>query len=186
MYVFFCRGHSHECSTSHIIFIEYICRLLWYIHMQVGDNKKFTSVKESTNCPYYNEVPCIVTHYIIYINEYYNEVSSIVTHCQWNTFLVIQALNDQFRTSKSQIKHNILLLQSYQVHQMTWNYLIILNISQYLQIYLNVFKYIWISSNVSEYLQIYLNISKLSVFCVWLPHGARDALWQDHLLYGET
>jgi hypothetical protein len=23
---------------------------------QVGDTKKFTSVKESTNCPYYNEV----------------------------------------------------------------------------------------------------------------------------------
>ena len=22
----------------------------------VGDNKKYTSVKESTNCPYYNEV----------------------------------------------------------------------------------------------------------------------------------
>lgn len=24
--------------------------------VQVGDQKKFTSVKESTNCPYYNEV----------------------------------------------------------------------------------------------------------------------------------
>lgn len=25
--------------------------------IQVGDQKKYTSVKESTNCPYYNEVP---------------------------------------------------------------------------------------------------------------------------------
>lgn len=24
--------------------------------VQVGDQKKYTSVKESTNCPYYNEV----------------------------------------------------------------------------------------------------------------------------------
>jgi hypothetical protein len=24
--------------------------------LQVGDQKKYTSVKESTNCPYYNEV----------------------------------------------------------------------------------------------------------------------------------
>lgn len=24
--------------------------------IQVGDQKKYTSVKESTNCPYYNEV----------------------------------------------------------------------------------------------------------------------------------
>lgn len=26
------------------------------VSVQVGDCKKFTSVKESTNCPYYNEV----------------------------------------------------------------------------------------------------------------------------------
>lgn len=26
--------------------------------IQVGDQKKYTSVKESTNCPYYNEVSC--------------------------------------------------------------------------------------------------------------------------------
>lgn len=26
------------------------------VAIQVGDQKKFTSVKESTNCPYYNEV----------------------------------------------------------------------------------------------------------------------------------
>ena len=28
--------------------------------VQVGDVKKYTSVKESTNCPYYNEVTIIV------------------------------------------------------------------------------------------------------------------------------
>ena len=31
--------------------------------VQVGDQKKYTSVKESTNCPYYNEVSdclCVV------------------------------------------------------------------------------------------------------------------------------
>lgn len=27
--------------------------------IQVGDQKKYTSVKESTNCPYYNEVTTI-------------------------------------------------------------------------------------------------------------------------------
>ena len=43
--------------------------------MQVGDNKKFTSVKESTNCPYYNEVPCIVTPYIIYILNIFKYIS---------------------------------------------------------------------------------------------------------------
>lgn len=26
--------------------------------IQIGDQKKYTSVKESTNCPYYNEVRC--------------------------------------------------------------------------------------------------------------------------------
>lgn len=28
--------------------------------VQVGDSRKYTSVKESTNCPYYNEVVLIV------------------------------------------------------------------------------------------------------------------------------
>lgn len=27
-----------------------------FVCVQVGDQKKYTSVKESTNCPYYNEV----------------------------------------------------------------------------------------------------------------------------------
>lgn len=26
--------------------------------IQIGDQKKYTSVKESTNCPYFNEVIC--------------------------------------------------------------------------------------------------------------------------------
>jgi hypothetical protein len=30
--------------------------------IQVGDQKKYTSVKESTNCPYYNEVMTFVSH----------------------------------------------------------------------------------------------------------------------------
>lgn len=31
--------------------------------IQVGDQRKYTSVKESTNCPYYNEVcPITITH----------------------------------------------------------------------------------------------------------------------------
>jgi hypothetical protein len=29
--------------------------------VQVGDQKKYTSVKESTNCPYYNEVIFLFT-----------------------------------------------------------------------------------------------------------------------------
>ena len=72
MYVCFFGPRSsdnHECSTSHIIFIEYIFRLLEYIHMQVGDSKKFTSVKESTNCPYYNEVPSIFTHCHVFVTQ---------------------------------------------------------------------------------------------------------------------
>lgn len=32
--------------------------------IQIGDQKKYTSVKESTNCPYYNEV-CVVLFSII-------------------------------------------------------------------------------------------------------------------------
>ena len=28
--------------------------------VQVGDTKKYTSVKESTNCPYYSEVRCVL------------------------------------------------------------------------------------------------------------------------------
>ena len=31
--------------------------------VQVGDQKKYTSVKESTNCPYYNEVSCQLGHH---------------------------------------------------------------------------------------------------------------------------
>ena len=31
--------------------------------VQVGDCKKFTSVKESTNCPYYNEVGIVSVHF---------------------------------------------------------------------------------------------------------------------------
>ena len=61
-------SYNHECTSSHITLIE-------YIHIQVGDNKKFTSVKESTNCPYYNEVPCIVTPYIIYILNIFKYIS---------------------------------------------------------------------------------------------------------------
>ena len=45
--------------------------------VQVGEQKKYTSVKESTNCPYYNEVSmnimlniflmiCIVSHKFFY------------------------------------------------------------------------------------------------------------------------
>ena len=30
--------------------------------MKVGDCKKYTSVKESTNCPYYNEVLTLNLH----------------------------------------------------------------------------------------------------------------------------
>ena len=72
MYVCFFGPRSsdnHECSTSHIIFLDHIVRLLEYFHMQVGDNKKFTSVKESTNCPYYNEVPSIVTHCHVFVTQ---------------------------------------------------------------------------------------------------------------------
>ena len=32
--------------------------------VQVGDQKKYTSVKESTNCPYYNEVSVNVRHFV--------------------------------------------------------------------------------------------------------------------------
>ena len=74
-------SYNHECTSSHITLIE-------YIHIQVGDNKKFTSVKESTNCPYYNEVP------------------NILIQCQWNTFLCYLDSNNHFRTNKSLIKHN--------------------------------------------------------------------------------
>ena len=31
--------------------------------VQVGDQKKYTSVKESTNCPYYNEVNIQILNY---------------------------------------------------------------------------------------------------------------------------
>lgn len=33
--------------------------------IQVGDQKKYTSVKESTNCPYYNEVRATMTGFRI-------------------------------------------------------------------------------------------------------------------------
>lgn len=36
--------------------------------IQVGDQRKYTSVKESTNCPYYNEVRSSFTYiYVFYI-----------------------------------------------------------------------------------------------------------------------
>jgi len=31
--------------------------------VQVGNEKKYTSVKESTNCPYYNEVRCYLNSF---------------------------------------------------------------------------------------------------------------------------
>lgn len=41
--------------------------------IQIGDQKKYTSVKESTNCPYYNEVSVPAKHHIntgaiLYVN----------------------------------------------------------------------------------------------------------------------
>jgi hypothetical protein len=36
--------------------------------VQVGDQKKYTSVKESTNCPYYNEVSIVLLCFaVVYI-----------------------------------------------------------------------------------------------------------------------
>ncbi len=35
--------------------------------VQVGDQKKFTSVKESTNCPYYNEVSIVMLLFMLFI-----------------------------------------------------------------------------------------------------------------------
>lgn len=39
--------------------------------IQVGDQKKYTSVKESTNCPYYNEVCSFLLFFIINIGTMY-------------------------------------------------------------------------------------------------------------------
>ena len=36
----------------------------------VGDNKKWSSVKESTNCPYYNEVSMIMNTLVDNESEY--------------------------------------------------------------------------------------------------------------------
>ena len=33
----------------------------WGLCVEVGDDKKYTSMKESTNCPYYNEVSAPMT-----------------------------------------------------------------------------------------------------------------------------
>jgi hypothetical protein len=33
--------------------------------VQVGDQKKYTSVKESTNCPYYNEVKSVLLLFLL-------------------------------------------------------------------------------------------------------------------------
>lgn len=51
------------CVTSHQVCVTIIeARQLAGLNMdpvvcvQVGDQKKYTSVKESTNCPYFNEV----------------------------------------------------------------------------------------------------------------------------------
>lgn len=44
--------------------------------IQVGDQKKYTSVKESTNCPYYNEVKCgnfTLSFLLLYI--YFNSIT---------------------------------------------------------------------------------------------------------------
>ena len=35
--------------------------------MKVGDCKKYTSVKESTNCPYYNEVLTLNLNLILFM-----------------------------------------------------------------------------------------------------------------------
>jgi hypothetical protein len=35
--------------------------------VQVGDQKKYTSVKESTNCPYYNEVSPLTL--MVFVNK---------------------------------------------------------------------------------------------------------------------
>ena len=59
-------GHTYEYMTlclAHQVCVTIIeARQLAGLNMdpvvcvQVGDQKKYTSVKESTNCPYYNEV----------------------------------------------------------------------------------------------------------------------------------
>jgi hypothetical protein len=46
--------------------------------IQVGDQKKYTSVKESTNCPYYNEV-CARDVYAM-----------VVTHCHCSLVAVLR------------------------------------------------------------------------------------------------
>lgn len=44
--------------------------------IQIGDQKKYTSVKESTNCPYYNEV-CLpfdesnATYFHVFLSQYF-------------------------------------------------------------------------------------------------------------------
>lgn len=56
-------NHFDNLSVSHQISITVIeARQLIGLNMdpvvcvEVGDDKKYTSMKESTNCPYYNEV----------------------------------------------------------------------------------------------------------------------------------
>ena len=55
LYSYAWLGSSHISLFSY--FLSYnLCNLTFLLCVQVGDTKKFTSVKESTNCPYYNEV----------------------------------------------------------------------------------------------------------------------------------
>lgn len=52
--------------------------------IQIGEQKKYTSVKESTNCPYYNEVYCVR------INLYSSSSGEWIFPCktnQWNLFI---------------------------------------------------------------------------------------------------
>ena len=49
-------GKIRKFAQQSLIFAVYVSNRDLHIYLQVGDLKKYTSVKESTNCPYYNEV----------------------------------------------------------------------------------------------------------------------------------
>lgn len=40
--------------------------------VEIGDDKKYTSMKESTNCPYYNEVSLLITRTTVWCDRYWD------------------------------------------------------------------------------------------------------------------
>lgn len=79
--------------------------------IQIGDQKKYTSVKESTNCPYYNEV-CVSTTIHTYVAlEYHNPLD-----CVANMKNVIRFSQTVFKYNEIIEEFELTLQQPHRIH----------------------------------------------------------------------